>query len=154
MSEMSRGVDMAIRGSTRGSGRGRNGITLGKEKYIFLRNSGGSYNTRGKYVEGGWERFEATASVQGAMIWNRMMLKDAGDDTKETLSLRVNGRIYMARSGANGEMLLADRLEYQGALWEAKDVITYTNLSMTAHDEVLFVRLDNTPLVREGSCCD
>ena len=140
------------------SGRGANGIKLGKTKYIIRRSKPNSYDERGKFVKGGYDEIEVMANAQGALVWNRILMRDSGEDMKQTMSLRVNEEIFCTRTGVSGETLSADVLVYQGALWEARDIIKYRNLHATAHDEVLFVRLDESPADRNeddgGGCCN
>lgn len=139
-----------------GSGRGGNRVGLGKHSYTAYRHKAGYYDDRGKYVEGGWERYNLVANVQGALIWSRIANKDSGEVMKQTLSLRTNQAMRPARTDVEGNLLKADRLLYSNALWELQDIIPYRNLAMTAHDEVLLVRLDESPndLVPIGECCD
>lgn len=139
-----------------GSGRGRTKVLLGEESYRAFRDQGSSYNKRGKFVSGTWVEYELKANLQGALIWNRLSLKDSGEEMKQCLSLRTHQAMQAARTDVNGQMLQPDRLLYADALWEVRDIIQYRNLDITAHDEVLLVRLDESPatIVPVGGCCD
>lgn len=139
-----------------GSGRGKRRVLLGEEKFRAFRDQGSSYDARGKFISGTWVEYELNANLQGALIWNRLKMLDSGEEMKQCLSLRTHQAMQPARIGANGEMLQADRLLYQDALWEVRDLIQYRNLNLTKHDEVLLVRLDESPstIVPIGGCCD
>lgn len=131
----------------------RNGgkVRLGKKKYIVLRNveSGeDNYDEYGEVIEGTWEQVEIVANIQGALVYNKMRMTNAGDVSKDTISVRSNQDLYKARIGANGQALLADRIFFKGTYWEIKEDIDYNNLR-TAHIEVLATRLDEQPIERE-----
>ncbi len=125
-------------------------VRLGKKKYTVLRNvsSGGNYDEYGEVVEGVWETLEIIANIQGALVYNKMRMTNAGDVSKDTISVRSNQDLYKARVDVNGQALLADRIFYKGTYWEVKEDIDYNNLR-TAHIEVLATRLDEQPMERE-----
>ena len=126
-------------------------VRLGKKKYIVLRNVSsvdGNYDQYGEVIEGGWETIEITANIQGALVYNKMRMTNAGDVSKDTISVRSNQDLYKARVGVNGQALLADRIFYKGTYWEVKEDIDYNNLR-TAHIEVLATRLDEQPMERD-----
>lgn len=130
----------------------RNGgkVRLGKKKYIVLRNvvsAEGNYDEYGEVIEGGWETIEITANIQGALVYNKMRMTNAGDASKDTISVRSNQDLYKARVDVNGQALLADRIFFKGTYWEVKEDIDYNNLR-TAHIEVLATRLDEQPMER------
>lgn len=126
-------------------------VRLGKKKYTVLRNiSGGdNYDEYGEVIEGVWEVIEITANIQGALVYNKMRMTNAGDVSKDTISVRSNEDLYKARVDVNGQALLADRIFYKGTYWEVKEDIDYNNLR-TAHIEVLATRLDEQPMEREN----
>ena len=131
----------------------RNGgkVRLGKKKYIVLRNVSsvdGNYDEYGEVIEGGWETVEITANIQGALVYNKLRMTNAGDVSKDTISIRSNQDLYKARVDVNGKALLADRIFFKGTYWEVKEDIDYNNLR-TAHIEVLATRLDEQPIERE-----
>ena len=131
----------------------RNGgkVRLGKKKYIVLRNVSsvdGNYDQYGEVIEGGWEEIEITANIQGALVYNKLRMTNAGDVSKDTISVRSNQDLYKARVDVNGKALLADRIFFKGTYWEVKEDIDYNNLR-TAHIEVLATRLDEQPIERE-----
>lgn len=126
-------------------------VRLGKKKYIVLRNVAsvvGNYDEYGEVIEGGWETIEITANIQGALVYNKMRMTNAGDVSKDTISVRSNQDLYKARVGVNGKALLADRIFYKDTYWEVKEDIDYNNLR-TAHIEVLATRLDEQPMERD-----
>lgn len=125
-------------------------VRLGKKKYTVLRNisSGGNYDEYGEVIEGVWETIEITANIQGALEYNKMRMTNAGDVSKDTISVRSNQDLYKSRVDVNGQALLADRIFYKGTYWEVKEDIDYNNLR-TAHIEVLATRLDEQPMERE-----
>ena len=125
-------------------------VRLGKKKYTVLRNisSGGNYDEYGEVIEGVWESIEITANIQGALVYNKMRMTNAGDVSKDTISVRSNQDLYKARVDVNGQALLADRIFYKVTYWEVKEDIDYNNLR-TAHIEVLATRLDEQPMERE-----
>lgn len=125
-------------------------VRLGKKKYTVLRNvsSGGNYDEYGEVIEGVWETIEIVANIQGALVYNKMRMTNAGDVSKDTISVRSNQDLYKARVDVNGQALLADRIFYKGTYWEVKEDIDYNNLR-TAHIEVLATRLDEQPMERE-----
>lgn len=125
-------------------------VRLGKKKYTVLRNvsSGVNYDEYGEVIEGVWETIEVIANIQGALVYNKMRMTNAGDVSKDTISVRSNQDLYKARIGVNGQALLADRIFYKGTYWEVKEDIDYNNLR-TAHIEVLATRLDEQPMERE-----
>lgn len=125
-------------------------VRLGKKKYTVLRNvsSGGNYDEYGEVIEGVWETIEIIANIQGALVYNKMRMTNAGDVSKDTISVRSNQDLYKARVDVNGQALLADRIFYKGTYWEVKEDIDYNNLR-TAHIEVLATRLDEQPMERE-----
>ena len=126
-------------------------VRLGKKKYIVLRNvvSGDkNYDEYGEVIEATWEQIEIMANVQGALVYNKMRMTNAGDVSKDTISVRSNQDLYKARVGVNGQALLADRIFFKGTYWEIKEDIDYNNLR-TAHIEVLATRLDEQPIERE-----
>ena len=130
----------------------RNGgkVGLGKKKYTVLRNVTsvvGNYDEYGEVIEGGWETIEITANIQGALVYNKMRMTNAGDVSKDTVSVRSNQDLYKARVDVNGQALLADRIFYKDPYWEVKEDIDYNNLR-TAHIEVLATRLDEQPMER------
>ena len=130
----------------------RNGgkVRLGKKQYTVLRNVAslsGNYDEYGEVIEGGWETITITANIQGALVYNKMRMTNAGDASKDTISVRSNQDLYKARTGVNGEALLADRIFYKGTYWEVKEDIDYNNLR-TSHIEVLATRLDEQPFDR------
>lgn len=130
----------------------RNGgkVRLGKKKYIVLRNvvsPEGNYDEEGEVIEGTWEQIEITANIQGALVYNKMRMTNAGDVSKDTISVRSNQDLYKARVDVNGKALLADRIFFKGTYWEIKEDIDYNNLR-TAHIEVLATRLDEQPMER------
>lgn len=126
-------------------------VRLGKKKYTVLRNisGGGNYDEYGEVIEGVWEAIEITANIQGALVYNKMRMTNAGDVSKDTISVRSNEDLYKARVDVNGQALLADRIFYKGTYWEVKEDIDYNNLR-TAHIEVLATRLDEQPMEREN----
>ena len=131
----------------------RNGgkVRLGKKKYIVLRNVSsvdGNYDQYGEVIEGGWEEIEITANIQGALVYNKLRMTNAGDVSKDTISVRSNQDLYKARPDVNGKALLADRIFFKGTYWEVREDIDYNNLR-TAHIEVLATRLDEQPIERE-----
>lgn len=131
----------------------RNGgkVRLGKKKYIVLRNVSsvdGNYDQYGEVIEGGWEEIEITANIQGALVYNKLRMTNAGDVSKDTISVRSNQDLYKPRVDVNGKALLADRIFFKGTYWEVKEDIDYNNLR-TAHIEVLATRLDEQPIERE-----
>ena len=131
----------------------RNGgkVRLGKKKYIVLRNVSsvdGNYDQYGEVIEGGWEEIEITANIQGALVYNKLRMTNAGDVSKDTISVRSNQDLYKARVDVNGKALLADRIFFKGTYWEVREDIDYNNLR-TAHIEVLATRLDEQPMERE-----
>ena len=131
----------------------RNGgkVRLGKKKYTVLRNVSsvdGNYDQYGEVIEGGWEDIEITANIQGALVYNKLRMTNAGDVSKDTISVRSNQDLYKARVDVNGKALLADRLFFKGTYWEVREDIDYNNLR-TAHIEVLATRLDEQPIERE-----
>ena len=125
-------------------------VRLGKKKYTVLRNvsSGGNYDEYGEVIEGVWETIEVIANIQGALVYNKMRMTNAGDVSKDTISVRSNQDLYKARVDVNGQALLADRIFYKDTYWEVKEDIDYNNLR-TAHIEVLATRLDEQPMERE-----
>lgn len=125
-------------------------VRLGKKKYTVLRNvaSGGNYDEYGEVIEGVWETIKIIANIQGALVYNKMRMTNAGDVSKDTISVRSNQDLYKARVDVNGQALLADRIFYKGTYWEVKEDIDYNNLR-TAHIEVLATRLDEQPMERE-----
>lgn len=131
----------------------RNGgkVRLGKKKYIVLRNVSsvdGNYDEYGEVIEGGWKTIEITANIQGALVYNKLRMTNAGDVSKDTISVRSNQDLYKARVDVNGKALLADRIFFKGTYWEVREDIDYNNLR-TAHIEVLATRLDEQPIERE-----
>ena len=130
----------------------RNGgkVRLGKKKYTVLRNvvsASDNYDEYGEVIEGVWETIEITANIQGALVYNKMRMTNAGDVSKDTISVRSNQDLYKARVDVNGQALLADRIFFKGTYWEVREDIDYNNLR-TAHIEVLATRLDEQPLER------
>ena len=125
-------------------------VRLGKKKYKVLRNTSGSsnYDEYGEVVEGIWTEIEIVANIQGALEYNKMRMTNAGDVSKDTISVRSNQDLYKARVDDNGNALLADRIFYKGTYWEVKEDVDYNNLR-TAHIEVLATRLDEQPMERE-----
>ena len=126
-------------------------VRLGKKKYTVLRNVAsvvGNYDEYGEVIEGGWETIEITANIQGALVYNKMRMTNAGDVSKDTISVRSNQDLYKARVDVNGQAFLADRIFYKGTYWEVKEDIDYNNLR-TAHIEVLATRLDEQPMERD-----
>ena len=126
-------------------------VRLGKKKSTVLRNVAsvvGNYDEYGEVIEGGWETIEITANIQGALVYNKMRMTNAGDVSKDTISVRSNQDLYKARVDVNGQALLADRIFYKGTYWEVKEDIDYNNLR-TAHIEVLATRLDEQPMERD-----
>ena len=125
-------------------------VRLGKKKYKVLRNESGAsnYDEYGEVIEGTWKEIEIIANIQGALEYNKMRMTNAGDVSKDTISVRSNQDLYKARVDDNGNALLADRIFYKGTYWEVKEDIDYNNLR-TAHIEVLATRLDEQPMERE-----
>ena len=125
-------------------------VRLGKKIYKVLRNVSGvsNYDEYGEVIEGTWEEIEIVANIQGALEYNKMRMTNAGDVSKDTISVRSNQDLYKARVDVNGSALLADRIFYKGTYWEVKEDIDYNNLR-TAHIEVLATRLDEQPMERE-----
>ena len=125
-------------------------VRLGKKDYKVLRNVAGNtnYDEYGEVVEGTWEEITIRANIQGALEYNKMRMSNAGDISKDTISVRSNQDLYKARVDVNGKALLADRIFYKGTYWEIKEDIDYNNLR-TAHIEVLATRLDEQPMERD-----
>lgn len=125
-------------------------VRLGKKKYTVLRNVSAdkNYDEFGEVVEGTWEEIEITANIQGALIYNKLRMTNAGDVSKDTISVRSNQDLYKARVDVNGKALLADRIFFKGTYWEVREDIDYNNLR-TAHIEVLATRLDEQPFERD-----
>ena len=96
-------------------------------------------------IESTREEIEIVANIQGALEYNKMRMTNAGDVSKDTISVRSNQDLYKARVDVNGKALLADRILYKGTYWEVKEDIDYNNLR-TAHIEVLATRLDEQPM--------
>ena len=124
-------------------------VRLGKKDYKVLRNVAGTtnYDEYGEVVEGTWKEITIRANIQGALEYNKMRMTNAGDVSKDTISVRSNQDLYKARVDENGKALLADRIFYKGTYWEVKEDIDYNNLR-TAHIEVLATRLDEQPMKR------
>ena len=60
-------------------------VRLGKKKYTVLRNIAsvdGNYDEYGEVIEGGWETIEIMANIQGALVYNKMRMTNAGDVSK------------------------------------------------------------------------
>ena len=125
-------------------------VRLGKKDYKVLRNVAGNtnYDEYGEVVEGTWEEITIRANIQGALEYNKMRMSNAGDISKDTISVRSDQDLYKVRVDVNGKALLADRIFYKGTYWEVKEDIDYNNLR-TAHIEVLATRLDEQPMERE-----
>ena len=125
-------------------------VRLGKKKYKVLRNVSGTsnYDKYGEVIVGTWQEIDIVANIQGALEYNKMRMTNAGDVSKDTISVRSNQDLYKARVDVNGKALLADRIFYKGTYWEVKEDIDYNNLR-TAHIEVLATRLDEQPMERE-----
>lgn len=125
-------------------------VRLGKKKYTVLRNVSAdkNYDEFGEVVEGTWEEIEITANIQGALVYNKLRMTNAGDVSKDTISVRSNQDLYKARVDVNGKALLADRIFFKGTYWEVREDIDYNNLR-TAHIEVLATRLDEQPFERD-----
>lgn len=125
-------------------------VRLGKKDYKVLRNvaATSNYDEYGEVVEGTWEEITIRANIQGALEYNKMRMSNAGDISKDTISVRSNQDLYKARVDVNGKALLADRIFYKGTYWEVKEDIDYNNLR-TAHIEVLATRLDEQPMERD-----
>lgn len=125
-------------------------VRLGKKDYKVLRNVAGTtnYDEYGEVVEGTWKEITIRANIQGALEYNKMRMSNAGDISKDTISVRSNQDLYKARVDENGKALLADRIFYKGTYWEVKEDIDYNNLR-TAHIEVLATRLDEQPMKRD-----
>lgn len=125
-------------------------VRLGKKKYTVLRNVSAdkNYDEFGEVVEGTWEEIEITANIQGALVYNKLRMTNAGDVSKDTISVRSNQDLYKARVDVNGKSLLADRIFFKGTYWEVREDIDYNNLR-TAHIEVLATRLDEQPFERD-----
>ena len=124
-------------------------VRLGKKDYKVLRNVAGAtnYDEYGEVVEGTWKEITIRANIQGALEYNKMRMTNAGDVSKDTISVRSNQDLYKARVDENGKALLADRIFYKGTYWEVKEDIDYNNLR-TAHIEVLATRLDEQHMKR------
>ena len=125
-------------------------VRLGKKDYKVLRNVAGTtnYDEYGEVVEGTWKEITIRANIQGALEYNKMRMSNAGDISKDTISVRSNQDLYKARVDVNGKALLADRIFYKGTYWEVKEDVDYNNLR-TAHIEVLATRLDEQPMKRD-----
>ena len=125
-------------------------VRLGKKIYKVLRNVSGAsnYDEYGEVIEGTWNEIEILANIQGALVYNKMRMTNAGDVSKDTISIRSNQDLYKARVDVNGQALLADRIFYKDTYWEVKEDIDYNNLR-TAHIEVLATRLDEQPMERD-----
>lgn len=125
-------------------------VRLGKKKYTVLRNVSAdkNYDEFGEVIEGTWEEIEITANIQGALVYNKLRMTNAGDVSKDTISVRSNQDLYKARVDVNGKALLADRIFFKGTYWEVREDIDYNNLR-TAHIEVLATRLDEQPFERD-----
>ena len=125
-------------------------VRLGKKVYKVFRNVSGAsnYDEYGEVIEGTWETIEIMANIQGALVYNKMRMTNAGDVSKDTISIRSNQDLYKARVDVNGQALLADRIFYKDTYWEVKEDIDYNNLR-TAHIEVLATRLDEQPMERD-----
>lgn len=125
-------------------------VRLGKKDYKVLRNvaATSNYDEYGEVVEGTWQEITIRANIQGALEYNKMRMTNAGDISKDTISVRSNQDLYKARVDVNGKALLADRIFYKGTYWEVKEDIDYNNLR-TAHIEVLATRLDEQPMERD-----
>ena len=125
-------------------------VRLGKMKYTVLRNVSAdkNYDEFGEVIEGTWEEIEITANIQGALVYNKLRMTNAGDVSKDTISVRSNQDLYKARVDVNGKALLADRIFFKGTYWEVREDIDYNNLR-TAHIEVLATRLDEQPFERD-----
>ena len=125
-------------------------VRLGKKDYKVLRNVAGTtnYDEYGEVVEGTWKEITIRANIQGALEYNKMRMSNAGDISKDTISVRSNQDLYKARVDVNGKALLADRIFYKGTYWEVKEDVDYNNLR-TAHIEVLATRLDEQPMERD-----
>lgn len=133
-----------------------NKVRLGKKTYTIYRNvenGEGMYDEYGEEVKGKWVKVKIRANYQGSLVYNKQRFLDSGEINKECLSIRSNEPIYKARMGTNKELLQADLIEYDGALWEVRETIPYFNLRDTAHTEVLAVRLDETPIERFNYLC-
>ena len=125
-------------------------VRLGKKDYKVLRNVAGTtnYDEYGEVVEGTWQEITIRANIQGALEHNKMRMSNAGDISKDTISVRSNQDLYKARVDVNGKALLADRILYKNTYWEVKEDVDYNNLR-TAHIEVLATRLDEQPMERD-----
>ena len=134
-----------------------NQVRLGKKSYNLYRNIANTddqmYDEYGEVVEGEWEKIKIRANIQGALIYNKQRITDSGEVSKDCISIRANERIYKARIGNNKTALQADLIEFEGALWEVREIVSYTNLPKTAHDEVYAVRVDEDALDRVKRGC-
>lgn len=125
-----------------------NEVRLGRKKYTVYRDTGSSYNIYGQIEQGKYIPFEISANIQGSLVYNKMKLLDSGEQSKDSISIRSNQRLYKARIGDNGSILQADYVLFEGALWEVREVISYTNLRRTGHDEAIATRVDESIMDR------
>lgn len=125
-------------------------MRLGRKFYQVLRHVDGGYNEDGLWTEGTWETVEIWASVHRGIYWNAMKFTNAGDSTKQAISIRSDDPLYMANPPKDSETdgKKADIVKYDGTYWQVREAGRYENLRDTAHWEAVAVRLDESELPR------
>ena len=98
-------------------------VRLGKKKYKVYRDVvGGEYDEYGEWIGSTKEELIFRMNIQGGIIYNRMYLKDSGEQSKEAISFRSNQRLYQAIINDDGSSAKeGDIIEYEGALWEVRE---------------------------------
>lgn len=125
-------------------------MKLGRESYQVLRHVAGGYNDDGLWTDGTWERVTIRASIHRGLYWNSMKFTNAGDSTKQAISIRSDHPLYMANPPKDSESdgQKADIVIDDGTYWQVREAGRYKNLRATAHWEAVAVRLDESELPR------
>lgn len=120
-------------------------MKLGRAKYNVHRLGVASLGKDGMWSKGTDEVVEIRANIQGGIFWNSVRFSDAGDITKQAISIRSDEPLYMANDDRQGDIV-----EFEGSLWEVRDCRIYKNLKRTRHWEAMAVLVDGNKVKREG----
>lgn len=128
-----------------------NRMKLGRRKYQILRHIAGGYNEDGLWMGDTWMRIDVRAGVHGGLFWNAMKHTEAGESSKQAISVRCDVPLYQASPAGVGEVSgkKADIFLWDGSYWEVRDCRKYDNIRNLVHHEAMCVRLDESALPRE-----
>lgn len=112
---------------------------LRKDKLILRKLENGYYNADGEWVEGSPKDSPLLCCVQPDYSGNKRFIEEQGVRSEDCLTIHTRTLLRTSDDESNVE---ADRIVYEGFVWEVAKVKSWKTLHRLSHYEVLAFRQD------------